>query len=144
MRRAELVTTALPCSGLWTTYVRATMDPEHRLVLRWCAHLDFEDVLLIDHSSIYVAHCDPARSLGKWRIAFGNGRLPIAIVPFGLVNATHQYIVQRPRVSGAIAAHNVPVFGESYGEPITRTSLSDSIRRAITLVRLSDAILGAQ
>jgi hypothetical protein len=39
------------------------------------------------------------------------------------------------------ARHDEPVFEESYGEPITRASLFDSIRRALALVRLPDAFL---
>jgi hypothetical protein len=137
-------TTALPCSGLWASYVRATMDPDHRLVLRWCAHLDFEDVLRIDHGSIHAALNGPARVLGKWRLVFGSGRLPLTIVPGGLVKATEWYMLERSRACGIAARHDEPVFEESYGKPITRASLFDSIRRALALVRLSDALLSGK
>jgi hypothetical protein len=141
MRSTRLMSTALPCSGLWAAYVRRMMDPDYRLVLRWCAHLDFEDVLRIDHGSIHAAHSDPARELGEWRIVFGNGRLAPALLPSRFVNMTEQYIVERSRACGTVAPHDTAVFSESYGEPITRASLAASIRRALMLVRLSDAFL---
>jgi hypothetical protein len=34
MRSREAPTTALPHSDLWASYVRAMMDPDHRLALR--------------------------------------------------------------------------------------------------------------
>jgi hypothetical protein len=55
MRSTQTLTAMLPCSGLWTTDVRAMMDPDHRLILRWCRHLEFEDVLRIDCGSIHAA-----------------------------------------------------------------------------------------
>src|ERR1700733_3178852 len=141
---ATTIVTALPCVGMWNAYVRRMMDPEHRLVRRWCAHLEFEDVLRIDHGSIHAAHSDPARALGAWRIAFGNARVPATIVPARLVNVTQQHILDRARVCSIAARHDEPVFDESFGEPITRTSLSGSIRRALVLVRLSDALLSGK
>jgi hypothetical protein len=138
MRSTETMTAMLPCSGLWTTDVRAMMDPDHRLILRWCRHLEFEDVLRIDCRSVHAALNDPARSLGDWRIAFGDGPLPVTIVPWRLVKSTDRYIRERSRVSGTMPAHDVPVFDESYGERITRATLSASIRRAMALVRLSE------
>ena len=110
MRSTRAVTTALPWSGLWTSYVRAMMDPDHRLVLRWCAHLEFEDVLRIDHGAIRAALSDPARSVGKWRIVFGDGRLPLTIVPARLVLTTQRHALERSRVCGIAAPHDLPVF----------------------------------
>lgn len=137
MRSTQTLTATLPCSGLWTNDVRAMMDPDHRLILRWCRHLEFEDVLRIDCGSIHAALNDPARSLGDWRIAFGDGPLPVTIVPWRLVKSTNRYIQEHSRVAGIAPAHDVAVFDESYGERITRATLSASIRRAIALVRLS-------
>lgn len=137
MRSTQTLTATLPCSGLWTNDVRAMMDPDHRLILRWCRHIEFEDVLRIDCGSIHAALNDPARSLGDWRIAFGDGPLPVTIVPWRLVKSTDRYIHERYRVSGIAPSHDDVVFDESYGERITRATLSASIRRAMALVRLS-------
>jgi hypothetical protein len=136
--------TALPCTGMWNSYVRRMMDPDHRLVLRWCAHLEFEDVLRIDHGSIHAAYRDPARTLGAWRIVFGDGRLPKTIVPGGLVRMTQQHIAERARVCHVAVRHDEPVFAESCGQRITRETLFDSIRRALALVRLSEAFAAAE
>jgi len=144
MRSTQILTATLPCSGLWTTDVRAMMDPDHRLVLRWCRHLDFEDVLRIDCGSIHAALNDPARSLGDWRIAFGDGPLPVTIVPWRLVKSTDRYIQERSHVSGTASAPEVAVFDESYGERITRATLSASIRRAMALVRLSQVYYSSE
>jgi hypothetical protein len=113
------------------------MDPDHRLILRWCRHLEFEDVLRIDCGSIHAALNDPARSLGDWRIAFGDGSLPVTIVPWRLVKSTDRYIEERSSVSGSAPAHEIAVFDKSYGERVTRATLSASISRAMALVRLS-------
>jgi hypothetical protein len=137
MRSTHTLTATLPCSGLWNNDVRAMMDPDHRLILRWCRHLELEDVLRIDCGSIDAALNDPARSLGDWRIAFGDGPLPVTIVPWRLVKSTNRYIQERSRVSSSTPASEVAVFDESYGEPVTRATLSASIRRAMALVRLS-------
>jgi hypothetical protein len=144
MRSTRAATAALPCSGLWASYVRAMMDTDHRLVLRWCAHLEFEDVLRIDRGSIHAALSDPARSLGAWRIVLGNGRFPQVIVPVGLVLTTHRYAMERSLLCAGRTPHDVLVFSDSYGEAITRASLVRSIHRAMTLVRLSDAFLSGQ
>lgn len=144
MRSTQTLTATLPCSGLWTNDVRAMMDPDHRLILRWCRHLKFEDVLRIDCGSIHAALNDPARSLGDWRIAFGDGPLPVTIVPWRLVKSTDRYIEERFRASGIAPAHDAAVFDESYGERITRATLSASIRRAMALVRLSQAYCSSE
>ena len=144
MRSTQTLTATLPCSGLWTNDVRAMMDPDHRLILRWCRHLEFEDVLRIDCGSIHAALNDPARSLGDWRIAFGDGPLPVTIVPWRLVKSTNRYIVERSRVSSSASANDVAVFDESYGERITRATLSASIRRAMALVRLSHVYFSSE
>ena len=73
---AALVRPARPGDTMWNAYIRRMMDPDHRLVLQWCAHLAFDDVMRIDHGSIHAADHDPNRELRGWRIAFGNGRLP--------------------------------------------------------------------
>jgi hypothetical protein len=75
---------------------------------------------------------------------FGDGRLALTIVPAGLVLTTHRHVLERSRVCGIAAPHNVPVFEEAHGEPISRASLYGSIRRALTLVRLSDAFLSGE
>lgn len=144
MRSTQTMTAALPVSGLWTIDVRSMMDPDHRLVLRWCRHLEFEDVLRVDCRSVHAALNDPARSLGDWRIAFGDGPLPVMIVPWRLVKSTDRYIKERSRVSSIGSAGNVPVFDESDGERITRATLSASIHRAMALVRLSEAYFSGE
>ena len=136
--------TALPSTGVWNWYVCRMMDPDHRLVLCWCAHLEFEDVLRIDHGSIRAAYSDPARNILDKRIVFGDGRLPRKVVPRRLVSMTQQHILDRAAVCHAAARYDEPVFVESHGERITRETLFDSIRRALALVRLSDAYLSGK
>ncbi|MDB5070236.1 MAG: hypothetical protein JWM87_1347 [Candidatus Eremiobacteraeota bacterium] len=141
---ATAMLTALRSTGVWNWYVCRMMDPDHRLVLCWCAHLEFEDVLRIDHGSIHAAYSDPARNILDKRIVFGDGRLPRKVVPRRLVSMTHQHIVERAAVRHAAARCDEPVFVESHGERITRETLFDSIRRALALVRLSDAYLSGK
>jgi len=144
MRSTQTLTATLPCSGLWTNDVRAMMDPDHRLILRWCRHLEFEDVLRIDCASIHAALNDPARSLGDWRIAFGDGPLPVTILPWRLVKSTDRYIRERYCASGVVPEQDIAVFHESYGGRITRATLSASIRRAMALVRLSQVYCSSE
>ena len=113
------------------------MHPGYRLILRWCEHLDFEDVLRIDRASIVAAATDRSRFSGSWRIAFGTGQLPKTIVPFGLVSATHRYITECAGENGTAAPPDSLVFGEVFGEAVTRASVCDAIRRALILLRLS-------
>ncbi|MEA2719537.1 MAG: hypothetical protein QOJ39_1401 [Candidatus Eremiobacteraeota bacterium] len=129
---------------MWNAYVRRMMDLDHRLVLCWCAHLAFEDVLRIDHGSIHAAYSDPLRNIGDKRLVFGDGRLPRKVVPRRLVSMTQQHIAERAAVGHVAARHDEPVFVESHGERITRETLFDSIRRALALVRLSDAFLSGK
>jgi hypothetical protein len=75
---------------------------------------------------------------------FGDGQLPRKIVPRRLPGMTLQHIDERAAVGHAAARHDEPVFAESYGERITRETLFDSIRRALALVRLSDAHLSGK
>jgi hypothetical protein len=134
----EAIRTAMPCiDGMWDAYARRMMHPGYRLILRWCEHLDFEDVLRIDHASIVAAATDPNRFMGSRRIVFGTGRLPTTAVPFGLVNLTHRYIIECERDNGTIAPPESLVLAEVFGEAVTRASLCDAIRRAIILLRLS-------
>lgn len=132
---------ARPGDTIWNAYVRRMMDPNHRLVLRWCTHLAFEDVMRIDHGSIHAAGHESKRDLGTWRMAFGNGCLPATIVPASLVRITQRLIAERAHALSIAARHDEPVFTEAYGEQITRESLLEAIRRAIVLVRLSDRFL---
>ncbi len=53
-------------------------------------------------------------------------------------------MLQRSHAGGKAVRHDGPPFEESYGERITRASLCGSIRRALTLVRLSDAVLAGE
>jgi hypothetical protein len=137
----EATRTAVHCiDGMWGALARRMMHPGYRLIVRWCDHLEFEDVLRIDHASIVAAASDSKRFLGRSRIVFGGGQLPTTVVPFGLVNVTHRYITERERDSGMPAAPQTPVFAEVFGETVTRASLRDAIHRAIILVRLSATV----
>jgi hypothetical protein len=134
----EATRTAVPSiDGMWNAYALRMMHPGYRLTLRWCDHLEFEDVLRIDHASIVAAATDPKRFVGSWRIVFGTGHLPKTKVPFGLVNATHRYITEHQDESGATAPPETRVFAEVFGEAVTRASLCDAIRRAMALLRLA-------
>lgn len=127
----EATRTAMPCiDGIWNAYVLRMIHPGYRLILRWCDQLDFEDVLRIDQASIVAAATDPNRFIGRRRIAFGNGQLAKAIVPFTLVNATYRYVIEQRLGSGA-------VFAEICGEAVTRASVRDAIHRALVLLRLA-------
>ncbi|HEX3466058.1 MAG TPA: hypothetical protein VHS78_18565 [Candidatus Elarobacter sp.] len=131
----------MPCiDGMWDAYTRQVMHPGYSLIVRWCKHLEIEDVVRIDHASIVAAATDPKRFIGSWRIAFGDGKLPVTIVPFGVVNATHQYIALRERHTGTAAAPDSPVFAEVFGETVTRRSVCEAIRRSMVLLRLADTI----
>jgi hypothetical protein len=134
--------TAVPCiDGMWQAYGRRMLHPGYRLILRWCDHLDFDDVLRIDHASITAAATDPERFIGGQRLVFGNGRLPALIVPFGLVNTTHRYVAECERESSLVASPESPVFAEVFGERVTRASLCDAIRRSLIILRLAATII---
>lgn len=94
----------------------------------------------MDHASVIAAATDPKRFIGSWRIAFGDGTLPITIVPCGVVNATHRYIALRERQTGVVAPPDSPVFAEVFGEVVTRRSVCEAIRRSMILLRLADTI----
>lgn len=137
----EATRITVPCiDGMWDARARSLMHPGYRLILRWCHHLNFEDVLRIDRASIIAAVTDPKRFIGSWRIVFGADRLPRTIVPFGLVNTTYQYLAERDRESGATAPPDSIVFAEVCGEAVSRVSICNAIRRAIVLVRLAGMI----
>jgi hypothetical protein len=121
--------------GMWNALLLRMLHPGYRYILRWCDHLAFEDVLRIDRASIAEAATDPKRFSGPIRYVFGNGDLPKTVVPFGLVNCTHRYMLET-----ADAAPDSPIFAEVLGEPVTRESLRNAIHRAITLLRLAGTI----
>lgn len=121
----------------WSVSLRRVMHPGYRLILRWCDHLDFEDVLRIDHASIERAMDDPNRNIGPWWIVFGDGHLPMTIVREGLLNTTTQYITDSERENESPKSPKALLFTEVDGETVTRTSISAAIHRAITLLRLS-------
>jgi hypothetical protein len=123
--------------GMWDAEARWMMHTGYRLILRWWEYLEFEDVLRIDRASIVTAATDPSRFAGSWRIAFGTGRLPKTIVPFGLVSTTHRYITECDAENGTEAPPDSLVFAEVFGEAVTRASVCDAVRRALTLIRLS-------
>jgi hypothetical protein len=134
--------TAVPCiDGMWQAYGRRMLHPGYRLILRWCDHLDFDDVLRIDHASITAAATDPERYMGEQRLVFGTGRLPALIVPVGLLNTTHRYMAECERECGRPAPPESPMFAEVFGEPVTRASLCNAIRRALILLRLASTIV---
>jgi hypothetical protein len=56
-------------------------------------------------------------------------------VPFGLVNCTHRFMTE-----SANAAPASTIFAEVLGEPVTRASLCDAIRRALALLRLAGTV----
>jgi hypothetical protein len=62
------------------------------------------------------------------------------VVPSGLLRVTHRYIVERERRTDTRVPRGSPVFAEVCGEPVTRASLCDAIRRVIVLVRVSSTI----
>jgi hypothetical protein len=127
--------------GMWNGYAGRMMHPGYGLIHRWCDYLDFEDVVRIDRASIVAAATDPSRFAGAWRIVFGTGQLPKTFVKFGLVNTTHRYIEECERESGIIAPQPESlVFAEVFSEAVTRASFCDAIRRALILLRLSQAI----
>jgi hypothetical protein len=128
----------MPCiDGMWDARARSLMHPGYRLILRWCHHLDFEDVLRIDRASIAAAATDSSRFIASWRIVFGDQQLPRIIVPFGLVNVTQRYVVERDRESAVTTPPESLVFAEILGEVVTRASVCDAIRRAVILLRLA-------
>jgi hypothetical protein len=121
--------------GMWNAQLLRMLHPGYRFILRWCDHLEFEDVLRIDRASITEAATDPKRFAGPIRMVFGAGTLPMAVVPFGLVNCTHRYMLEN-----GSAAPESAIFAEVLGETVTRASLRDAIQRAITLLRLARTI----
>lgn len=137
----ETTRTIMPCiDGMWDAYARRVMHPGYSLIVRWCKHLEFEDVVRMDHASIVAAATDPKRFIGSWRIAFGDDKLPVTIVPVGVVNATHRYITLRERQTGTLAPAESPVFAEVFGETVTRRSVCEAIRRSMILLRLAATI----
>jgi hypothetical protein len=126
--------------GMWQAYAGRMLHPGYRLILRWCDHLEFEDVLRIDRGAIIAAATDPKRFIGPQRRIFGTGQLPAMVVPFGLVNSSHQYLIDCERESGIAAPPESPAFAEVFGEAVTRASLCEAIRRALLLLRLARGI----
>lgn len=59
----------------------------------------------------------------------------MAVVPFGLVNCTHRYITD-----SANPAPVSTIFAEVLGQPVTRASLRDAIRRPLALLRLARTV----
>ena len=118
---AGAIVTALPCTGMWNSYVRLMMDPATGSS---CAGV-----------RIWISSASCASTMDRSK-PLGDGRLPITIVPARLVRITQRHILERTRACGIAPRHDEPVFPESRGEPMTRASLFDSIRRAMTLVRL--------
>jgi hypothetical protein len=123
--------------GMWQAELRRMLHPGYRLVLRWCEYLHFEDVVRIDRASIAEAGTHTHRSAGAVRIVLA--ALPMKIVPFTLVNVTHQYVADCAREGRGVDAA-FPVFAEILGEPVTRASLRDAIYRAMVLLRLAYTI----
>jgi hypothetical protein len=121
--------------GMYNAQLLRMLHPGYRFILRWCDHLEFEDVLRIDRASIIEAATDAKRYAGPMRLAFGAGALPMAVVPFGLVNCTHRYV----RESGDAPPESA-VFAEILGETVTRASLRDAIQRAMALLRLAGTL----
>ncbi|HEY0394407.1 MAG TPA: hypothetical protein VGD01_07910 [Candidatus Elarobacter sp.] len=122
--------------GMWNAQLLRMLHPGYRFILRWCDHLAFEDVLRIDRASIVEAATDPKRFAGPIRLVFGAGHaLPTSVVPFGLVNCTHRYMLE----SGTAPPESA-IFAEVHGEPVTRASLRDALHHGITLLRLAGTI----
>jgi hypothetical protein len=48
-------TSVMRIDGMWDAEARRMMHTGYRLILRWCEHLEFEDVLRIDRASIVAA-----------------------------------------------------------------------------------------
>jgi hypothetical protein len=121
---------------MWNAQFLRMLHPGYRFILRWCDHLAFEDVLRIDRASIAEAATDPKRFAGAIRLVFAAGHaLPTTVVPFGLVNCTHRYMLENGN-----APPQSPVFAEILGEPVTRASLRDAIHHGIALLRLAGTI----
>jgi hypothetical protein len=122
--------------GMWNAQLVRMLHPGYRFILRWCDHLAFEDVLRIDRASIDDAATDPKRFAGPIRLVFGAGHaLPTTVVPFGLVNCTHRYVLGNGNVSP-----ESPIFAEVLGETVTRASLRDALHHGIALLRLAGTI----
>jgi hypothetical protein len=113
------------------------MDPTHRLVLRWCSYLAFEDVLRIDRKSLF-APATLAEQRKRWRRMFGHPHLPAVWVPRSLLNDTESHANMREQRLHVCPAPEDPVFDQAFGKPITRVSLEAAISLAVTVVRLAD------
>jgi hypothetical protein len=126
---------SLQC-GAWDDRVVRAMDPTHRLMLRWCSHLAFEDVLRIDRKSLF-ARATLGEQQKRWRRMFGDNRLPAVWVPRSLLNDTESHANMREQRLRVCPAPEDPVFDQAFGKPITRESLEVAIALAVALVRLA-------
>ena len=116
----------------WNEDVLRALPLGYRLVLRWCDYLDFEDVVCIDHESLFewnFAYRGKATRLSQ--VVFGNGSLPMVVVPTVLVNDTQAFALQRAAERGFESRRLI--FEQANGEPITRASLCAALGRALEL-----------
>ena len=107
------------------------MGATHRLVLRWCAYLPFEDVLRIDRKWLFGRELRAGRSR-RWRLMLSTERLPQILVPCNLVSATEGYATYREQDMDPAPAPEAPIFDVVNGGPITRATLRNAVERAIT------------
>ena len=108
------------------------MGATHRLVLRWCAYLPFEDVLRIDRKWLLGRELRAGRSR-RWRLMLSTERLPQILVPCNLVSATEGYATYREQDMDPAPAPEAPIFDVVNGGPITRATLRNAVERAISL-----------
>jgi hypothetical protein len=108
------------------------MGATHRLVLRWCAYLPFEDVLRIDRKWLFGRELRAGRRW-RWRLMLPTERLPQILVPRNLVNATEGYATYRADGMVPFPKEEDPIFDVVNGGPITRATLRTAVERAITL-----------
>ena len=107
------------------------MGATHRLVLRWCAYLPFEDVLRIDRNWLFGRELRAGRSR-RWRLMLSTERHPQILVPCNLVSATEGYATYREQDMDPAPAPEAPIFDVVNGGPITRATLRTAVERAIT------------
>lgn len=119
--------------GGWYFRILRRMDPGHRLVLRWCMYLAFEDVLCIDRRWLVAHELRSGPSL-RWRLMLGNDKLPKTWAPCTLVEETEWYAIERAEATWPHPEGNTPVFDQAGGEPITHASLRAALRDALLLV----------
>lgn len=128
--------------GFWTHRIACMLDTAHRLVLRWSTYLDFDDVVRIDHASLFAWNAAYQHTFGLKSRVFGSAGLPIALVPYGLVFGSQRYASERAEALGSAFDPRAPVFDTVLGEAITRASLRNAVGRALTLDRLAQDFRG--